>query len=49
MRSSLLMVIAAVAVVANLSTVGPAAEITDYCRCVDHDCRQQWCVKDLLP
>lgn len=49
MRFSLVMVIAVLAVVMNLSAVGPVAEITDYCQCVDHDCRRQWCVKDLLP
>ena len=48
MRSGWTMVVAALGVVANLWSVGPA-QITDYCRCVDHDCRQQWCIKDLLP
>lgn len=48
MRSRLLMTIAALATVTSIWTSGPA-QASDLCRCVDHDCRQEWCVKDLLP
>lgn len=48
MRSRVLFAVSAFVAALNMWASGPA-QAGGYCHCVDHDCRRQWCVKDLLP